>query len=830
MKVSAKKGQTLVFRHADPNRPHGIFFTTPSLVLLKADVPATKPNAVLKQTDSLGLYGTDVDGAPTPQELARFEVIQDITTAPTFQCTVHLTNMAGSVEPAPGGGPTAALPEITIDAGPGVAWKSGGNSSTPAIPLKVTAKKGQTLVFRHADPNRPHGIFFTTPSLVLLKADVPATKPNAVLKQTDSLGLYGTDVDGAPTPQELARFEVIQDITTAPTFQCTVHLTNMAGSVKQSSGVMLTAGAANTNVESAITTMSASMQRRMLRFINRAYTPEDLMKSSQETRMKSEHLPPKAHGSKADSKAGFQPNVAGSLIARRPLDGYRDVRECLPSYQKSGGLDSLGGVLESIGPEQFGQWEEVARNLPPVMHAAMLHTGKVLFLTDSTDIVIWDPAGQPEVLSSERTGLGNILFCSGHTFLSDGRLLAVGGGGSGAGDGLATGWKFDPVSTKWSPTSNEMSFPRWYPSLVTLGREPEQVLVAAGLRPSGRPAPQMEVYSEATDRFELVTATGPTGDLLFPGTYPSLRVLPGGEILHVATGWGVTERPCNQSPDGAAVEPTALFSFSSSSTGSWRTLGANHRLKGMSVMLFDQTFPFVQSLVVGGGGALQSGTAATMNLSTMSPTWDPAFQLLEARVHPNVVVLPDGTVFICGGKESSAPTPPDGGRCELFDPRPGAVALREMDEMIRFRHYHSIAILLPDGRVMAAGGAARNGCTVSEQNTIEVFSPPYLFRGPRPVISSATNFVEHGATIEIKTPTASDIQRVVLARPAAVTHQTDSEQRVLPLSFQVTGPDSIEAKAPGVPGANPIAPRGHYMLFILNQQGVPSVSKWIFVR
>jgi hypothetical protein len=219
-----------------------------------------------------------------------------------------------------------------------------------------------------------------------------------------------------------------------------------------------------------------------------------------------------------------------------------------------------------------------------------------------------------------------------------------------------------------------------------------------------------------------------------------------------------------------------------------------------------------------------------MNLSTMSPTWDPAFPLLEARVHPNIVVLPDGTVFICGGKESSAPTPPDGGRCELFDPRPGAATLTEMDQMNRFRHYHSVAILLPDGRVMAAGGAAEGGCTVSVQNTIEVFSPPYLFRGPRPVISSAAKFVEHGGTIEIKTAAAAEIRRVVLARPAAVTHQTDSEQRVLPLRFQVTGPNTIEAIAPGGPGANPIAPRGHYMLFILNEQGVPSVSTWIFVR
>ena len=100
---------------------------------------------------------------------------------------------------------------------------------------------------------------------------------------------------------------------------------------------------------------------------------------------------------------------------------------------------------------------------------------------------------------------------------------------------------------------------------------------------------------------------------------------------------------------------------------------------------------------------------------------------------------------------------------------------------------------------MAAGGAAEGGCTVSVQNTIEVFSPPYLFRGPRPVISSATKFVEHGGTIEIKTPAASDIQRVVLARPAAVTHQTDSEQRVLPLSFQVTGP-TRSRRSPGRAG------------------------------
>ncbi|RYZ52802.1 MAG: DUF1929 domain-containing protein, partial [Sphingobacteriales bacterium] len=103
------------------------------------------------------------------------------------------------------------------------------------------------------------------------------------------------------------------------------------------------------------------------------------------------------------------------------------------------------------------------------------------------------------------------------------------------------------------------------------------------------------------------------------------------------------------------------------------------------------------------------------------------------------------------------------------------------------------------------------------------------FRGPRPVISSAAGFVAHGATIEIKASNASDIQRVVLARPAAVTHQTDSEQRIIPLSFRATSADTIEAQAPGGVGQNALAPSGYYMLFILNRDGVPSVSKWIFV-
>jgi hypothetical protein len=150
-----------------------------------------------------------------------------------------------------------------------------------------------------------------------------------------------------------------------------------------------------------------------------------------------------------------------------------------------------------------------------------------------------------------------------------------------------------------------------------------------------------------------------------------------------------------------------------------------------------------------------------------------------------------------------------------------------MDEMSHPRHYHSVAILVPTGQVMAAGGAEPGGCSLSVENTIELFSPPYLFRGPRPEITSAPDFVSHGRNFTIQTPDSFQISKVILVRPMAVTHQTDSEQRVISLEFTVTGKNTIKARAPGGMPPNSIAPPGYYMLFILNDDGVPAVAEWI---
>ena len=580
------------------------------------------------------------------------------------------------------------------------------------------------------------------------------------------------------------------------------------------------------------------VQRRLLRFVNSRRSVEDFTRPPQDVRRRFEHaLPdgdtasPFAFGSPRPARIEFDPELARLLLARRPASGYAgflDVAVVDPDLWRK----ALVLILAWFDRRTYGEWIEVTPIAEDgveqsIMHAALLHTGEVLLIPSSTDTVLWDPASTTDpitVLDGATTGLSADLFCSGHSFLSDGQLLAVGGGGGSPGKASSTqGWRFDPSAKTWTQTAGSMAYPRWYPTTVTLGYEPGQVLVASGWGVGWSPAPQMEIYSETTDSFDLVNATGPAGELLFEPTYPGLHLLPGGEIFHAPVGF----ENCYQSPDAGSTDPAAFFSFASSTTsGAWALLGANDRLKGMSALLLDSTYPFVRALVVGGGGLGTSGTAQTMNLSALSPSWDLAFPLLEPRVHPNVVLLPDGNVFIAGGMESTG-TPPNGGRCEMYDPRSGSLA--EMDELNRPRHYHSVALLLPSGQVMAAGGARAGGCSLSEENTIEVFSPPYMF-ATRPELTSAPSLVHHGDPFTIETPDACDVARVVLVRPMAVTHQTDSEQRVIPLPHTVQGSTTLRTSAPGGHEPHSLAPRGYYLLFLVSQDGIPSPGSWLYLH
>src|SRR4030095_6639313 len=129
---------------------------------------------------------------------------------------------------------------------------------------------------------------------------------------------------------------------------------------------------------------------------------------------------------------------------------------------------------------------------------------------DGTDTAVWDPSDEvtPHIsrLTAAQTGLAANIVCCGHAFLSDGKLLAVGGGGLNPGSPTSIqAWKFDPMAQTWTRTAGNMSQQRWYPTAMTMadeGATPNtgRVLIASG----GSGDPIMEVYSEATDNFTPV--------------------------------------------------------------------------------------------------------------------------------------------------------------------------------------------------------------------------------------------------------------------------------------------------------------------------------------
>lgn len=202
--------------------------------------------------------------------------------------------------------------------------------------------------------------------------------------------------------------------------------------------------------------------------------------------------------------------------------------------------------------------------------------------------------------------------------------------------------------------------------------------------------------------------------------------------------------------------------------------------------------------------------------------WKYSAPMLHARHNQNTVILPDGKLFTIGGNGAVTNYGRPQREAELYDPVSNTWSA--MANQTAQRAYHSTALLLPDARVVSAGDDGPGPGGGAQTDTVEFYSPPYLFRGPRPAISAAPAAVTWGEAFFIGT--ADTIARAVLIAPGATTHANDMHQRHVELSF-TPGSGGINASAP--PNAN-VAPPGYYMLFVLNAQGVPSVAKWVRLK
>jgi hypothetical protein len=178
---------------------------------------------------------------------------------------------------------------------------------------------------------------------------------------------------------------------------------------------------------------------------------------------------------------------------------------------------------------------------------------------------------------------------------------------------------------------------------------------------------------------------------------------------------------------------------------------------------------------------------------------------------------------------------------ELFNP--ATETWRPVARQGRQRTYHNTALLLPDGRVLVGGHAPLptlfakhltlpGGFSPQDGRdpSFEIYSPPYLFRGKRPVIEGAPKSVRYGERFAIKTPEAKVIAGVMLVRRSSVTHLIDGDQRTVELPILSVSGGTLVVKAPP---SGAVAPPGDYMLFLNrgSSQGlIPSVSAPVRVR
>ena len=494
-------------------------------------------------------------------------------------------------------------------------------------------------------------------------------------------------------------------------------------------------------------------------------------------------------------------------------------------------------------PARDGAWELLPFHSGVLaVHTALLPSGKVLFFAGSGSSavrfdsplfgseadgifmsVVWDPPGNqfshPPTLRTP-AGAPFDFFCGGDAFLPDGRMISAGGTldynpFKGRNDVAI----FDFTTETWSFAA-PMAHGRWYPTLTARGDG--RGLATTGLNEAGNGHnQQLELYTAANDAWQ---ATGFAAG--FPGLplYAHLFLLDDGRIFFSG----------GRMDDPLDVQP-GIFDLTQNPVPTVAVpdlLEPDFRNQSASVIL-----PPAQDqrvMVIGGGPVGKqdqtdaTGAASIADLSQAGPHYVAATPMGLPRLHLNAVLLPDRTVFVSGGSLKQEDQPLARLEGEIYDPATDTWSLTAAATVPRL--YHSTAVLLPDARVVAAGGNPEGGSQVAweppdpeEEMRLEVFSPPYLFRGSRPEITQAPQQAEYGETITLTCPQAASIATVSLVRNGVTTHSFDSEQRLVDLPISSRAAGSLEVDVPGNPN---LAPPGWYMIFVVNQAGVPSVAAW----
>jgi len=500
--------------------------------------------------------------------------------------------------------------------------------------------------------------------------------------------------------------------------------------------------------------------------------------------------------------------AAGTLYTATVLGGAGGVTDAAGNALASSVVWTFTTATNDFAT--VGQWSPVISWPLVAINATLLQTGEVLVWDGGQSVgsnpthggqtaQLWNPTTQTFTpVPTSRTD----LFCSASCALSDGRLLVAGGGAPENDNfGVPDVNIFSPLTRSWSAAAS-LSTRRWYPTLTCLpdGR----ALITSGSQFNDTDwITTPEVYNPATNTWTKLN--GATASIPF---YPHVFVLPDGRVLDASS----FEQPITSDVLNLTTQMRTPVSSQAFDAGS------------AAMYLPGKVLKTGASAINDGSTAPALATAYVLDMTQAQPSWRKVTSMQFPRSYHTLTVLPDATVLATGGgkTKSSFDVSKAVFNAEIWSP------VTELwttgSAMQTPRLYHSIGLLLPDARVLVAGGGRNFNDSAAYKNA-EIYSPPYLFKGARPTITLPVGNVSYGGSLSVQTPDAATIASVALVRNGSVTHGINMDQRLVPLSFQqsaggltVTGPANAN-----------LAPPGYYMLFIINTAGVPSVAPIIRV-
>jgi len=491
------------------------------------------------------------------------------------------------------------------------------------------------------------------------------------------------------------------------------------------------------------------------------------------------------------------------------------------STVKAGDAPPPGGGLAATG-----RWTVAGHDMPiRAMHATLLRTGKVLLIAGSGNDLdqfkagtfrasVWDPiAGTFNTIPVPKD-----MFCSGHVTLPDGRVLIQGGtksyptivGGADYG-GLKDSWIFDPATETFT-TVDAANEGHWYPTLTELGDG--DVWMAGGLKEDTTGAVNTEYWD--TDTQQWLPGNQVPQTWSYWGLYPHMFLMADGRLFY--SGGHVFG-------DGLPGTGTSIYDWH---TGSITDV-AGLRQKNMRDQSASVLLPPAQDqrvMITGGGNITTNNPGINdtdlIDLKQAVPAYQPGPPLPgPGKMYLNATILPDRTVLVTNGGKFNRDASANVFTAAVYDPAANAWTSVAADPI--GRNYHSTAVLLPDGRVAVFGSNPGDG---TYELRISVYEPTYLFKTARPTISGVPAQAGYGQQFSFTVGTTGTIRWAQLMRPMSVTHQMDSNMRLVDLPVVVANGVATVS----VPANRNLLPPGPYMLNVTDSNGIPSQSAWVMIH